>query len=115
MAKAAIDSGVATHPITDWDGYVSTLKKRLGLDNKLIKNITEKARRNPKKVVFAEADNYKILKAAYLAYDEGIAYPILLGNAKVIKSMIQDYSLDFGDAPIIDPRSTAEEYRRSKY
>lgn len=115
VAKAAMESGVATNPITDWDGYVSTLKKRLGLDNKLIKNITEKARRNPKKVVFAEADNYKILKAAYLAYDEGIAYPILLGNAKTINSMIKEYSLDFGDCPIIDPRSSEEEGRRSKY
>jgi malate dehydrogenase (oxaloacetate-decarboxylating)(NADP+) len=115
VAKAAMDSGVATAPITDWDGYVTELKKRLGLDNKLIKNITERAKRNPKRVVFAEADNYKILKAAYLAYDEGIAHPILLGDLDTIKAMIEEYGLDFDDCPIIDPRSASEKARRERY
>jgi malate dehydrogenase (oxaloacetate-decarboxylating)(NADP+) len=115
VAKAAMESGVATAPINDWEGYVTELKKRLGLDNKLIKNITERAKRNPKRVVFAEADNYKILKAAYLAYDEGIAHPILLGDIDTIKEMIEEYGLDFDNCPIIDPRSPAEKNRRERF
>ena len=62
-----MDSGVAKNPIEDWDVYEMELKNRLGLDNKLIRNITEKAQRSPKRVVFAEADNIKILKAAQTA------------------------------------------------
>jgi malate dehydrogenase (oxaloacetate-decarboxylating)(NADP+) len=115
VAKAAMESGVATAPINDWEGYVTELKKRLGLDNKLIKNITERAKRNPKRVVFAEADNYKILKAAYLAYDEGIAHPILLGDIDTIKEMIEEYGLDFDNCQIIDPRSPAEKNRRERF
>ena len=78
VARAAMDSGVAKIKIEDWESYELELKTRLGLDNKLIRNITEKAKRSPKKVVFAEADHYKILKAAQVAFDEGIAIPILL-------------------------------------
>ena len=66
VARAAMESGVATEPIKNWDAYETELKKRLGLDNKLMKNIIERAKKNPKKVVFAEADHYKILKAAHL-------------------------------------------------
>ncbi len=77
VAKAAIESGVARKPIHDWDAYLQELEKRLGHDNKLIRGITERATKSPKRVVFAEADHYKILKAAELAKDEGIAIPIL--------------------------------------
>ncbi|HQS05316.1 MAG TPA: phosphate acyltransferase, partial [Daejeonella sp.] len=79
VAKAAMDSGVARKGIKDWEAYNEELKARLGLDDKLMRTITNKAKSAPKRVVFAEADNYKILKAAQIVRDEGIAIPILLG------------------------------------
>ena len=115
VAKAAMDSGVARTPILDWEEYEVKLKKRLGLDNKLIRNITEKAQMNPKRVVFAEADNIKILKAAQTSAEEGFAYPILLGKRSVIESLIQEYSLEFNDVTIIDPKSEEEIENRNQY
>jgi len=115
VAKAAMDSGVAKINIEDWEAYELELKTRLGLDNKLIRNITEKAKRNPKKVVFAEADHYKILKAAQVAYDEGIAIPILLGKKEKIVNLIEEYKLDFGSCEIIDPREDSQEKRRFEF
>lgn len=114
VARAAMESGVAKAPIQNWEQYDVELKKRLGLDNRLIKNITQQAKEEPKRVVFAEADNYKILKAAYLAADEGIAKPILLGNKDTIKSMMVEYKLDF-ECTIIDPRDKKEKQRRATY
>ena len=114
VAKAAMDSGVAKNPIVDWEKYDTELKSRLGLDNKLIKNLTQRAKNNPKKVVFAEADNYKILKAAYLAFDEGIALPILLGNKERILEMMEEYKLHI-DCPIIDPREKEQTATRQAY
>ena len=108
VAKAAIESGVARIPIKDWEKYELELMDRLGLNNKLIRNLTEKAKRNPKKVVFAEADHYKILKAAEMALEEGIAIPILLGTRQKIQKIINDYSLDLSDCEIIDPRNESE-------
>jgi malate dehydrogenase (oxaloacetate-decarboxylating)(NADP+) len=115
VAKAAIDSGVAQNIITDWEEYKEELSKRLGLDNKLLKNITERAKRNPKKVVFAEADNYKTLKAAQIVNDEGIAKPILLGKIKKINEIAEEFHLDIEGLTIIDPRSSKEEARKDKY
>ena len=115
VAKAAIKSKVAKKKITDWKAYENELINRMGLDNKLINVITTKAKQNPKRVVFAEADNYKILKAAQIVYDEGIAKPILLGNVKKIEGMIRENHLDMGDIPIIDPRSNSEENNRIKF
>lgn len=115
VAKAAMESGVAQHKITNWDGYVQELINRLGLDNKLIRNITNKAKQNPKRVVFTEADHYKILKAAQQVADEGIAKPILLGDVEKIRKLIADNSLDLGDIPIIDPRSKSEDDRRNAF
>jgi malate dehydrogenase (oxaloacetate-decarboxylating)(NADP+) len=115
VAKAAIDSGVARIKIEDWDAYELELKARLGLDNKLIRNITEKAKRSPKKVVFAEADHYKILKAAQVAYEEGIAFPILLGKRARILKLIEEYELDFGSCEIIDPRDESQEEKRLEF
>lgn len=112
VAKAAMESGVAQYKITNWDAYVNELINRLGLDNKLIRNVTNKAKQNPKRVVFTEADHYKILKAAQQVADEGIAKPILLGDVEKIKKLIADNNLDLGDIPIIDPRSKSEEDRR---
>jgi malate dehydrogenase (oxaloacetate-decarboxylating)(NADP+) len=115
VAKAAMDSGVAKNPILDWDAYENELKSRLGLGNKLLRNLTIKAQSNPKRVVFAEADNYKILKAAQFASDEGIAFPVLLGKRKKIEDLIKEYSLEFSDFEIVDPKSEEEEARRMKY
>jgi malate dehydrogenase (oxaloacetate-decarboxylating)(NADP+) len=91
------------------------LKNRLGLDNKLLRNLTIKAQSNPKRVVFAEADNYKMLKAAQFAFEEGVAFPILLGKRKKIEAIIEEYSLEIGEFEIVDPKSEEEEERRIKY
>ncbi len=103
VAKAAIDSGVAKHTITDWDAYKSELENRLGKDNKLMRSLANKAKSNPKRVVFSEADTYKILKAAQLVRDEGIAIPILLGNRIKINKIAEENSIDLTDMTIIDP------------
>ena len=116
VAKAAMDSGVAKNPILDWEEYENQLKSRLGLNNKLVRNITSKAQRNPKTVVFAEADNVKILKAAQLAYDEGVAIPILLGKKMKILKLIEEYAIELPDeVAIIDPKLEEEEKRRIAY
>jgi malate dehydrogenase (oxaloacetate-decarboxylating)(NADP+) len=115
VAKAAIQSGVAGYKITDWEGYKQELTNRLGLDNKLIRFVTNKARQNPKRVVFAEADHYKILKAAQMAKDEGVAKPILLGDVNRIQALIAENNLDLSDVPIIDPRDPSEETRRNSF
>ena len=115
VAQAAMDSGIAQAPIEDMEAYKESLKVRLGLDNKLIKNITERAIKHPKKVVFAEADNYKILKAAQIARDEGIAHPILLGNRTKILKLIEEFSLELTTCEIIDPREEVEQSRRYEF
>jgi malate dehydrogenase (oxaloacetate-decarboxylating)(NADP+) len=115
VAKAALDSGVARRNIQDWDAYRQELIKRLGLDNDLLKGLTSKAKENPKRVVFAEADHYKILKAAEQVKDEGIARPILLGDKIRIDKMIAEYNLNLDDVPIIDPRSEEENDRREQF
>ena len=113
VAKAAIESGVAKSVINDWEAYREELGKRLGHDNKLIRVITSKAKQNPKRIVFAEADTYKILKAAQVVKDEGIAIPILLGNEDKIRTLIKENNLELGDTQIIDPRS--DELRIQKF
>ncbi len=113
VAKAAIDSGVAQVKTMNWPAYTEELSKRLGLDNKLIRVITSKAKQSPQRIVFAEADTYKILKAAQIVRDEGIAQPILLGNLMKIEQLLAENNLDLGDTPIIDPR--LEEEKRQEY
>jgi len=108
VAMAAIESGIAQYKITNWDAYKNELNKRLGLDNKLIRVITSRAKQNPQRVVFAEADTYKILKAAQIVNDEGIAKPILLGNVDKIKALIEEHNLELNDIPIINPRKDHE-------
>lgn len=115
VAKAAIDSGVAKRIITDWDAYRMELDNRLGKDNKLMRSVANKAKSNPKRVVFTEADNYKILKAAQVAKDEGIAKPILLGNKEKILALLEEHQIDLGDTPIIDTWLAEEETRRNEF
>ncbi len=104
VAKAAIDSGVARHKIKDWEAYKDELNKRLGLDDKLMRALTVKAKGDPKRVVFAEADNYKILKAAQIVKEEGIAIPILLGDTNKIHALIEEHQLELNDVQILDPK-----------
>jgi malate dehydrogenase (oxaloacetate-decarboxylating)(NADP+) len=108
VAKAAMESGVARKAITDWDAYHEELLSRLGNNNKLLRDITNKAKQEPKRVVFAEADTYKILRAAQIVKDEGIAIPILLGNIEKIKSIIKENELDLDDVEMIDTRDDCE-------
>jgi len=115
VAKAAMESGVATEPITDWDEYQKKLAERLGLGNELIRQINERAQRSPKTVVFSEATNFNVLKAAQIVANEGLAIPILLGNKLVINEIIQENQLDLNDILIIDPKSDDEQSRRTKY
>jgi malate dehydrogenase (oxaloacetate-decarboxylating)(NADP+) len=115
VAKAAVESGVAQKAIENWEAYTLELNKRLGLDNQLIRVIGNKARRDPKRLVFAEADNQKILKAASILYDDGIAYPILLGDPTKINRIAEANNIDLTDIPIIDPRSDEMESKREFY
>lgn len=115
VAKAAIESGVAQKTIANWDAYALELNKRLGLDNQLIRAIGNKARKDPKRLVFAEADNQKILKAASILYDDGIAYPILLGDPIKINRIAEENNIDLADIPIVDPRSDEMEQKREFY
>jgi len=115
VAKAAVESGVAQKPIQNWDAYTLQLNKRLGLDNQLIRVIGNKAKRDPKRLVFAEADNQKVLKAASIIYDDGIAYPILLGDPIKINAIAEEHNIDLTDIPIIDSRSDEMEAKREFY
>ncbi len=113
VAKAAMDSGVAMKHITDWDAYKLELRNRLGLDNKFIRRMMTQSRQNPKQVVFAEADNIKILKAAMIAKEEGIAIPVLLGNKEKIKDLMEENGIELDDVRIIDPLT--EDDKREEY
>ena len=115
VAKAAIESGVAQKKISNFEEYAQELNKRLGLDNKLVRRITTKAKRNPKRIVFAEAEHYKILKAAQEVKDEGIAIPILLGREGRIRQLIEDNVLDLDDVQIIDPKSNEQREMRNQF
>ena len=102
VAKAAMDSGVATKPILNWDVYESQLAKRLGLDNQVMKFILKRAKSKPKRIVFAEAENLKVLKAVREVLDEGIAKPILLGRKANIDAICEEHHIDLGDIEIFD-------------
>lgn len=115
VAKAAIDSGVARLEIDDWEEYRQELNRRLGNDNKLIRNIAERARKEPKRVVFAEADHYKILKSAEQTSDEGVAIPILLGDREKIECLIEKHKIELDHVEIIDPRASYEAERRMAF
>jgi malate dehydrogenase (oxaloacetate-decarboxylating)(NADP+) len=102
VAKAAMESGVAKTMITDWDAYELELQERIGIDQRLMSRVISRAKKDPKRVVFAEADNVKILKAAQMIRDEKIAIPILLGNEEKIMALIEENKLDLNEAIIID-------------
>nr|WP_314897670.1 NADP-dependent malic enzyme [uncultured Flavobacterium sp.] len=114
VAKAAMDSGVALNPITDWKKYEEELLDRLGNDNKMVRLITNRAKMDPKRIVFAEADHLDVLKAAQIVLEEGIGFPILLGNKEIILELKEELGFD-ADVQIIDPKIKKEEPRRNKF
>jgi malate dehydrogenase (oxaloacetate-decarboxylating)(NADP+) len=115
VAKAAMESGVAKKSITDWDAYEIELNKRLGIDNQLIRALGSKARKDPKRVVFADAENAKVLKAAQIALDEGIAIPILLGNPDIIQEIAEINNITIEGMDIINPKSEDVVKKRQEY
>ena len=114
VAKAAMESGVAKEPIQNWDKYREELMERLGADNKIVRLLLNRARMQPKRVVFTEADQLDVLKAAQIVHEEKIAHPILLGRKDVITSLMKDIDFD-ADIPIIDPKSDDEVERKNAY
>ncbi len=108
VAKAAMESGVALAPIKNWEAYNEQLTQRMGLDNKLMDRLTTRAKTDPKRVVFAEADHYKILKAAQVCLNEKIAIPILLGDREKIERIAAENNIRIDGLEIIDPRSAEE-------
>src|SRR5690606_2635975 len=115
VAKAAIASGVARQQITDWEKYAEDLRKRLGKDDGIMRKLIAVAKNNPKRVVFAEADNPKTIRAAQIVREEGIAIPILLGNRAKINGLIEEFSFELPDVQIIDPYEEAGSARFEKY
>lgn len=115
VAKAAIETGVARKPITDWDAYNEFLVKKMGITNPITRQIRHRAKKEPKRVVFADAENYKMLKAAEFIVNQKAATPILMGNETIIRSMIKHHDLELPDIEIIDPRSEKETERRAAF
>ena len=114
VAKAAIETGVATSEIIDWDKYKDELLERMGSDNKLLRLLTNRAKTNPKRVIFAEADNLDVLKAAQIVHEEGIAHPILLGNKEIIQELKSEIGF-LANVPIFDPKIKESENKRIEY
>jgi malate dehydrogenase (oxaloacetate-decarboxylating)(NADP+) len=115
VAKAAIKTDVARKTIKDWDAYKQELSERLGFDNQLVVSIRQKAKQDPKRIIFVEADNYKILKAAQFVFREKIAKPILLGNEEIISALIKENQLDLKDVPIIDIKKSISPEKREHF
>ncbi len=115
VARAAMESGIARRPIADWDDYLRQLRRRLGLDNKLIMFIHSQAKQNPQKVVFSEANNFKILKAAETVIREKIARPILIGDRETIRKIIEENQLHIPDPEIIELYDPALADTRAAY
>ncbi|CAM1341789.1 NADP-dependent malic enzyme [Tenacibaculum amylolyticum] len=114
IAKAAIDSGVAQQPIEDWDKYRDSLMDRSGSGSKEVRLLHNRARTNPKRIIFAEADHLDVLKAAQRVYDEKIAVPILLGHKEIILELKQELGFN-ADVMIIDPKTPEEKERREQF
>lgn len=118
VAQAAMDSGVAKYPITDWEAYKAELSKRLGQDNIISKVVETKAQQDIKRVVFVDAENVSVLKAVQIVHEDKIAHPILLGNRDKIHAILEAHHINLPDLPIIDPQkpiSQAEEEKHLEY
>lgn len=115
VAKAAIETGVAKNIITDFDEYKNSLIKRIGKESTIMRNLTQKAKTSPKRVLFAEGDRFEILRAAQIVKEEKIAIPIILGNKTKIEKMIKEYMLDLDDVEIIDPYTEEDTERYNEF
>ena len=115
VARAAMDSGVARSPIRDWDGYKRELNRRLDIDSSLIRSLGDRARNKVKRIVFTEANHYKVLKAAEAARDQGIARPLLLGDREAISALIEEHNIELPGVEIIDPLERCERERRKAF
>ncbi len=115
VAKAAIETGVAKKPITNWKQYIDELRRRMGLSNKLTRQMKAKCKRSPKKVVLADAQDYKMLKAAEIVMNEKLAVPILIGDEGIIRGMIKENELEMNGVEIIDNKSEKEKDRRHEF
>ena len=114
VAKAAIKSGVALAPISDWEKYEDSLLERMGSDNKIVRLLFNRAKLKPKRVVFAEADQLNVLKAAQIALEEGIATPILLGRRDEIERLMEELEFD-EEVLIIDPKEDNSSAQKNRY
>ena len=115
VAKAAMDSGVARKPITDWDEYKNTLRRRMGHETSVTQQLYETAREHPQRVVFAEGLHPTMIKAAVQAKSEGLCYPILLGNEEMIEKKARELDLDLEGIEIVNLRHDREAPRRERY
>jgi len=115
VAKAAIESGVATKEITDWDAYRAELRERMGIDHSIMRSAYAKAKSSPKRVVFTDASDVKVLQAAIQVKNDGIAFPILVGSEKLIRENAEEYSLDITGIEIVNFASSAMQSTREKY
>lgn len=115
VAKAAMESGVARSPIMDWERYEEDLLDRMGNDNKITRLLMSRAKMNPKRIVYAEADHLDVLKAAQIVHDEGIGLPILLGRKDIIRELMDEIDFHAEDVVIIDTKSDEEDERRKRY
>lgn len=114
VAKAAMESGVATEPIEDWNQYIDELNERMGSDNKIVRLLISRAKTDPKRIVFAEADHLNVLKAAQIVLEEKIGIPILLGRREVILELMSQIEFD-EDVEIIDPKSDSQTEKLNEY
>ena len=114
VAKAAMESGISRKPIVDFEEYENQLLDRMGRDEKLIRMMQNRARSNPKRVTLGNAEEYNVLKAAQILYEEGIAHPILLGEKKFIKEQMEKFGIHL-DVPIVDPMDDDQDENRKKY
>ena len=114
VARAAMESGVALHPIEDWERYEDELAERMGSDNKMVRLLTNRAKNDPKRIIFTEADHLDVLKAAQIVLEEKIGFPILLGNREVILELKKEIGFD-AEVPIFDPKTKEEDSRRLRY
>lgn len=115
VARAAIESGVARKEITDWHAYEQKLHEIMGSDNKMLRHFYDMARQNPKRVVFSESNHINMIKAAEVAYLEGICHPILLGNVDKIRNIAAANHIDLTGIEIINLRHDEEEKRRVEF
>jgi len=115
VARAAMETGVARKAITDWDAYKVELMTRMGLYNQLVNDVRQKARQNPKRILFADAEDYRVLKAIQVVVQEKLAHPVLLGSREIIEKVAADNNLSIEGLPIIDMNDHSEMERKRRF